>query len=120
MAGCGDVRVVQVKPVLCTPALRLVGEAGQVKGAVQEVAGTVSRKHAARAVGAMGSGGKSEEKDAGVRIAERGHGPAPVGFVLVGSSLYDSHVSTMVDQAAAQRAIRDFGLEQLQWTQVLP
>jgi hypothetical protein len=53
----------------------------------EKVAGAVAGEKASCPVRAVGGGGKPEDDDAGLRIAESGDGKPPVGLVLEGSPL---------------------------------
>ena len=92
----------------------LVGEAGVVECLVEEIAGAVAGEDAAGAVGAVGSGGESDDDEAGLGVAERGDGAAPVGFVAVGAALGLGDVLAVFAEAGALVAIDDFFLEVLQ------
>ena len=61
-------------------------EAEVVEDGIHEVAGAVSGEGAAGAVGAVDSGGETEDEDAGAQVAEAGDGTGPVGLVDVGAA----------------------------------
>src|SRR5581483_3240081 len=79
--GRTDVTVAQPQPVAAVARCRPVGVTGAVQGAKQEVAGTITREDAARAVAAVGRRRQANDQDAGARVAEAGHRPAPVVLV---------------------------------------
>jgi hypothetical protein len=59
--GRGNVNVPKLKPVLARAAFRLRGEPRFVQGAIEEVAGTIARKHAACAIGPVRSRGDADD-----------------------------------------------------------
>lgn len=89
----------------------LVGEAGFVEGATQEIAGAVAGEDAAGAVGSMRAGGEAEDEEAGGGVAEAGDGEAPVGFRLVGAAFDDGDIRAVFAEAGALIAGNDFSGE---------
>lgn len=79
----------------------LIGEAGFVERAEEEIAGAVAGEDAASAVGTMGAGGEAEDEEAGGGVTEAGDGSAPVGFRSVGATLDDGDVGAVFSQAGA-------------------
>jgi hypothetical protein len=59
----------------------------------------------------MGSGGETEDEDAGVRITEGGDGASPVGLVTVGASLEFRNFRSVRAEARTAAALDDFLLE---------
>jgi len=111
VGGGGDVKVVELEAVFAGDGDGLGGEASLVKDAVEDIAGAVAREHAAGAVGAVGSGGQAEDKDAGVGIAEGGNGASPVGLVAVGAALEFRNFRSVRAEAGAAATVYDFLLE---------
>jgi len=89
----------------------LVGEAGFVEGAEEEIAGAVAGEDTARTVGAVRAGGEAEDEEAGGGVAEAGDGAAPVDFLLIGAALDDGDVGAVFAEAGALVAGDDVGGE---------
>lgn len=102
--GGGDPGVVEGEAVGTVSGGGLVGEAGFVEGAEEEVAGAVAGEDAAGAVGAVGSGGEAEDEDARGGVAEAGDGAAPIGLGLVGAALDFGDVLAVLAQAGTEVA----------------
>lgn len=83
----GDPGIAKFQSVVAMSGLWLVREAGLIKNGIHEVARSVAGEGPACTVGAVGSGGKSEDEHSGARIAKARHGTRPVGFVSVGAPL---------------------------------
>lgn len=105
--GGGDPGVVEGEAVVAVGRGGLVGEAGFVEGAEEEVAGAVAGEDAAGAVGAMGAGGEAEDEEAGGGVAKAGDGAAPVRFRLVGAALDLRDVLAVIAQAGTEVAGSD-------------
>ena len=98
-----------------TPGRRgLIGEAGFVQNWVHKIAGGVSGKRAAGAIGAVGAGSESEHEDARMRIAEARDGLAPVFAVAVSAALLAGDLLAIQDQPRTARAGHDFGVQNLE------
>lgn len=97
----GDPGVAELEAVVAGDGLGLTGKAKIVQDWVHEVAGAVSGKGAAGAVGPVGSRGEAEDEDAGAGVAEAGNGTGPVGLVLVGAALDLADASAVVAEAGA-------------------
>jgi hypothetical protein len=109
--GGGDPGVVEGEAVAAMGGGGLVGEAGFVEGAEEEVAGTVAGEDAAGAVGAVGAGGEAENKEAGGGVAEARDGAAPVVFRLVSAALHLGDVLAVLAEARAEVAGGDVASE---------
>ena len=83
----GDPGVAQFETVIAGDRARLAGEAEVVEDGIHEVAGTIACEGSACAISAVGSGGESEDEDAGAGIAEAGNGASPVSLILVSTAL---------------------------------
>lgn len=111
VGGGGDVEVVELESVLEGDGDGLGGEAGFVEDAVEDIAGAISGEHAAGAIGTVGSGCETEDEDAGLRVAERGNGTAPIGLVAVGAALEFRDFRSMGAEAGTAAASDDFLFE---------
>jgi hypothetical protein len=80
------------------------GETEAVQDGIHELAGCVSGEGTAGAVAAVGSGGETEGEDAGVGVAEAGHGTRPVGAVEIGAALLGSNALPVFDEAGTTHA----------------
>ena len=70
-AGCGgDIEVFQFQAVITARGGGLAAEAGFMEDGIHEDAGSVAGEGPAGAVGTMGAGSESEDKDAGIGVAE--------------------------------------------------
>ena len=75
-----------------------IGEACSMKRRHEEVAGAagaVAGEHAARAVGAVRGGREAEQQEPRGRIAEAGHGTAPVDLIAVRALLLDGDAAAV-------------------------
>ena len=97
----GDPGVAELEAVIAGDGLGLAGQAKVVQDGVHEVAGAVSGKGAAGAVGPVGSRGEAEDEDAGEGVAEAGNGTRPVGLILVGAAFDLADASAVVAEASA-------------------
>ena len=79
----------------------LGGEAEVVEDGVHEVAGAVAGEGTSGAVGTVGSGSESKDKDAGTGVSEAGDGTSPVDLVLVGAAARFADTPTVVTQPGA-------------------
>jgi hypothetical protein len=57
-----------------------------VENGIHEVAGAVSGKGTAGAVGTVGARSESKDKKAGSRVSEAGNGAGPVSLILIGAA----------------------------------
>jgi hypothetical protein len=71
---------VELEPVIGRSRVGAVGETHRVERAEQEAAGFVSRKEPAGAVASVRRRGKADQKNSGVRIAERRKRTGPIGL----------------------------------------
>ncbi len=102
-----DPGVAEAKSVVAGEGAGLGGEAERVEDGKHEVAGAVSGEGAAGAVGAVGSGRKAENEDAGAGVAEAGNGPRPVGLVQVSAAAGLADGLTVEAETRATLALDD-------------
>src|SRR5262245_23372732 len=89
-----------------------VGEAGAMERTHQEIAraaDAVACEHTAGSVSAMRGRRKPDDQQARARVAETGHGAAPVDFVAKGATLLARDARAVLAQTWAPFA-RDDGL----------
>ena len=101
----------ELEAVVAGGGVRLVGEAELVEDGVHEVAGAVAGEGAAGAIGAVRSGGKADDEDAGAGVAEARDGPGPVGLVLVGATPGDADSGAVFAESGAELAGADPGMD---------
>ena len=89
----GDVAVAEPQAVVAADRLRLAREPGAVEAGEQEVAGAVAGEDAAGAVAAVRGGGEAHDQEPRPRVAEAGHGPAPVLLVPEALHLRPRHLA---------------------------
>jgi hypothetical protein len=82
----GYPRVTELEAVVAGDGQRSGGEAEFVEDGVHEVPGAVAGKGTASAIGSVGTGGETEDEDAGARVSKARNGTAPVGLVLIGAT----------------------------------
>jgi len=110
----GDVAAAEGEAVVAGHRDRLVGEAGAVETGEQPVAGAVAGEDPAGAVAAVGRRGQTEDEQAGRRVAEAGHRPAPVLLVAEGGPLLAGHLLAPGDQARTSPALHQLPVELLE------
>ena len=81
-----DPELAELEAVVTMDGDGFAGEAELVQDGVHEVAGAVAGEGAAGAIGSVGSGGETENEDAGVGVAEAGDRFGPVLLIAVGLS----------------------------------
>ena len=106
-----NVAVVQGKAVLTMAGARQVCEAVAVQGFKQPFAAPVTREGAPGTVGAVGCRGQPNHQEPGLRVAEAGNRPAPVGFVSKPAYFFLRHAAAMRHQPRATNAGNDFILD---------
>lgn len=114
----GDPGVAQVEAVFAVDRAGFAGKVELVEDRVHEVARAVSGKWATGAIGAVCSGGKTEQEDAGAWISEAGYGARPVGLVDVGTTAVLADSSAEGAKARAALAQDDSLLHLLQLNQL--
>src|SRR5262249_13149006 len=102
--GGGNVSVEQAEAVVAMSGIRPGGKARLVQHGIEEVAGAVTGKGAAGAVGSVGAGSEAEDQQASVRIAEAGNRPGPVIPLEIGAALFLPDLSAVGDEARAAGA----------------
>ena len=100
----GDPRVAQAQAVVAGDGAGLGGEAEFVEHGVHEVAGAVSGKGAAGAVGSVSAGGEAEDEQAGAGVTEAGDRARPILVVLVGAAAGLADASAVVAEAGTELA----------------
>ena len=83
---------------MCSSDLELV------ENGVHEVAGAVAGEGTSGAIGTMGAGSESKDKDAGTGVSETGDGTGPVGLILIGAAARFADTPTVVTQPGASFA----------------
>ena len=111
VAGRGDVGVFQLQAVVDTSTLRLCRETSRVQHAVQNVAGTVPREHAAGAIRTMRARSQSKNQQPRVRVSKRRNRLSPVSLIFVCSAFDCRDRPAMLDQPRTKGAVRNFALE---------
>lgn len=79
--------VAQSQSVVPGHACRLIRKPGFMERSIQEIAGPVPGEHSSRPIGAVRAGRESDDKKAGLRIAERRHGKPPILLIPIGPPL---------------------------------
>ena len=82
--------------------------------AVEHVSGTVTREHAAGAVGAVRAGRQAEDQQMRLGVAETWDGTAPIFPLAVGAPLHLGDVGTVLPKTRAEAAIDDLPLKQFE------
>src|SRR5581483_7931946 len=82
---------------------------GPVQRAEEPVAGALAGEHPPGAVAAVGGGRQPDDDDRCTRIAETGHGPAPVLLVCIRGALVDRHLLAPRPEPRAGAACDDLG-----------
>ncbi len=100
-----------MQPVICASAVRLRREAGAVQRAIEEVAGTISRKHASSPIGAMCGRSQAKDQHPGPGIAEGRHGLAPVVPCEVGAPFAGCDLLAVAQQTRAFFTLHNFAIE---------
>ena len=80
---------------------------------VKPISASVSREHAARAIGTMRSGSKSDDEQTNSGASKIGNGFSPVSFIFISPAFLLSDGLAVVDQAGTVRAVNDIGLKLL-------
>ncbi len=109
--GRSDVGIMQNEAVIPCRALRLIGESSLPHRPIEKLAGAVAGKHASGTVCAMRSGSESDDQQPRIRIAEPGHGTAPIGLSAIRSPLHAPDLFPVGDQPQASEAVDDFVVE---------
>ena len=104
MGGSGDVCVVQLESVIAVSRARLRCESRLMKHGVHEVSGTVAGEGASRAIGAVRSGGETEDNHAGVGIAEAENRLAPVVAIFVSTTFFARYLLAVNHEAGTASA----------------
>lgn len=81
-----DPDVAELEAVAARGGGGLAGKAKLMEDRDHEVPGAIAGERTTGAVGAVGSGSESKEKNAGARVAEAGNGARPVDLVDVGTA----------------------------------
>ena len=102
-----------VKPQAVAAVLGVcpVGPACAVQGPIQPQAATVSGEHAAGPIGPMCCRRQTDDHEASARIAEAGHGAAPILLIAEGAALDGGDVLAMGDETGAAPAADDLGCD---------
>ena len=111
MSGGGNPGIGQMQAVGRAPALGPGREAGSVQNAVQEVAGTISGKHTSCSISAMCGRRQTKNQHPGRRVAERGHGLAPVVPVEKSAAFGNRDFAAMTEETGAFFALYNFPIE---------
>lgn len=107
----GDPDVLQLHAILQRTCNGLGGESGVVKNGIKEVARTIAREGTASPVGAVGSGGKAESKNAGFRVAEGGNWSTPVLLIDIGTTADTGDLTAVCAKARAALAADDLRIQ---------
>src|ERR1700680_2310210 len=87
-ANCGgDVKILQLEPIVAVGGMRLAGESGFIQYREHELAGSLAGEVAARAVGGVRPRSQSQDQHPRLGIAEAGHGLAPILALAVSPAL---------------------------------
>jgi hypothetical protein len=80
---CGNVAIVERKPVIFMNRLGLIGESIAVEGFIEPISASISGKNTARPIPTMRRWGQSNNEQAAGRVAKGGNRPAPIDPIAV-------------------------------------
>src|ERR1700760_1955616 len=99
-----DPAIHQPHAVTARDRIGLGGEAGAVQDRIQKVAGTVPRKGAASAVGAVGSWGQAQDQHTSFFITKGRHRLGPVNPIAISTTLAGGYFFAILAQAGTALA----------------
>ncbi len=104
--GC-DVGIEQGQAIVGGARRRTVGQPDRMECRPQEVARRVAGEDPAGPVGTVRRGGKTDEQDPPIRVAEAGNGPTPVPLTLEAPDLVPGDLTSPGHESWASRAADD-------------
>src|SRR5215469_5101120 len=109
--GGRDVEIAKHESVVAVRGVRLTRKSGFVEHRIHKVPGSVPCERTPGAVGAVGTGGETENYDSRIGIAESGHAFCPVLPIAIGTALLACNLFAIAHQPRAAGAGDDFSIK---------